>query len=119
MRRDMKQAITHLRPPQATPSQQKSFVERLAWATLNCHEPFPSPQQDRISCLAPKLSRIPDQAWGQVLAFDGDFNEACFSDDYLDINLTAANEDLNIFERDLLKQDQRAGAGALGAAGIP
>jgi hypothetical protein len=36
-----------------------------------------------------------------ALAFDGDFNEGCFSDDYLDISLRLNNDDTTAFELDL------------------
>ncbi len=49
-------------------------------------------------------SRTPDQAWGQVLAFDGQFNESCFSDDYVDINLRASKDDIAAFELDLVNK---------------
>jgi hypothetical protein len=37
----------------------------------------------------------------QSLAFDGDYNEACFSDDSVDINLRAHNDQATVFELDL------------------
>ncbi len=49
-------------------------------------------------------SRTPDQAWGQVMAFDGQFNESCFSDDYVDINLRASKDDIAAFELDLVNK---------------
>jgi hypothetical protein len=41
------------------------------------------------------------QAAAPALAFDGDFNEACFSDDFVDVNLRINNDDTTAFELDL------------------